>query len=607
MPTFAAHWWFAAVGCNLLKPNGSIRPIVIKQSVIRLVGRCHIVQNSDEIAAIFSEQGQAGVGIKGAQEIITHGIRLLYEQAIGKVGAQWDGKNAFNDLWRTLVLEALEEDFPKTVVYFKTAYGHASEVFYNGLEEGRPDGTSPSEWLQSVLSEDGAGQGDSLGPLFYCAGHGRIIKATQRQLEAEGIKVDLVSYIDNILIPPTLPPEDCAKVFGRLVFNFASMGGIATNLSSSSAFSPDEEALARCKGLFPAGVQISPNTVILGSPLGTQDHSQQVVMDKIVKTERKLASIAFMKDLQVELLMLRFATSPAFVHLMRTLSYQLMAGMTAHLDEKCIEVLESALESPMDIRATARARLRVNDSGLGLTAPRDVTAAAFIAGLARCNQGFHLLFHQASGKNPSYVADILKGKGNGSPTMRDALQAFSYINVISGQPSNTGVDDVISFLRKAPRTIQKLLTRRMQAQRAADYTDALTHAALKARKASASDPSGNAWLFALPTCPDTTIVSWKCREAILDRLAMPSVLLGAVAGYECVCFRGPTIDPVGDHARACPCAAKYQNRLHNKGTSLLSELAKNCGYATEMEQQKMFDGDRSRPDVTIFRYHPFMS
>ena len=205
------------------------------------------------------------------------------------------------------------------------------------------------------------------------------------------------------------------------------------------------------------------------------------------------------------------------------------------------------------------------------------------------------------------MADILKGKGNGSPTMRDALQAFSYINVISGQPSNTGVDDVISFLRKAPRTIQKLLTRRMQAQRAADYTDALTHAELKARKASASDPSGNAWLFALPTCPDTTIVSWKCREAILDRLAMPSVLLGAVAGYECVCFRGPTIDPVGDHARACPCAAKYQNRLHNKGTSLLSELAKNCGYATEMEQQKMFNGDRSRPDVTIFRYHPFMA
>ena len=33
-----------------------------------------------------------------------------------------------------------------------------------------------------------------------------------------------------------------------------------------------------------------------------------------------------------------------------------------------------------------------------------------------------------------------------------------------------------------------------------------------------------------------------------------------------------------------------------------SELAKICGYATEMEQQKMFAGDRSRPDATIFRY-----
>ena len=143
----------------------------------------------------------------------------------------------------------------------------------------------------ALKSKEGAGQGDSLGPLFYCAGHGRVIRLTKKQLADEHIQANLISYIDNVVIAPSLLPRARAGVFRMLVDNMEKMAGIRTNLDSSSVFGPDPGALSQCKPLFPNGVMISTDTKLLGVPIGSTGFIQEYVATKLSKKDRRQADL----------------------------------------------------------------------------------------------------------------------------------------------------------------------------------------------------------------------------------------------------------------------------------------------------------------------------
>ena len=152
--------------------------------------------------------------------------------------------------------------------------------------------------------------------------------------------------------------------------------------------------------------------------------------------------------------MLRFASSPAFIHLLRTTSYKVMAASLHTLEAKLAEVMETTIESNLDERALRQVRLRVNNSGLGLPSTLNIAPAAFMAGLARCCQSFHTLFHEASGRNPSFLTELLSDRFRTSPTYGDAVDAMEDINKLTNQRTIINAADLTGQLQRALTTLQ---------------------------------------------------------------------------------------------------------------------------------------------------------
>ena len=79
---------------GLLKPNGSTRPIVIGESLRRLIGRVLVVQKKEAMEHHFApararapadpvppgvEAAQLGVGIEGGLEELVHGVTVALQ------------------------------------------------------------------------------------------------------------------------------------------------------------------------------------------------------------------------------------------------------------------------------------------------------------------------------------------------------------------------------------------------------------------------------------------------------------------------------------------------------------------------------------------------
>ena len=80
---------------GLLKPNGSTRPIVIGESLRRLIGRVLVVQKKEAMEHHFApararapadpvppgvEAAQLGVGIEGGLEELVHGVTVALQR-----------------------------------------------------------------------------------------------------------------------------------------------------------------------------------------------------------------------------------------------------------------------------------------------------------------------------------------------------------------------------------------------------------------------------------------------------------------------------------------------------------------------------------------------
>ena len=135
------------------------------------------------------------------------------------------------------------------------------------------------------------------------------------------------------------------QVFSLLAHNMLVTGGVATNYEASTVFSPDLSALSLCQGIFPESVSISPCIKLLGSPIGPQTFVDWLTSSKLDRMGAKIARITALKQAQTETVMLRNATSPAFIHLVRTTSYSAIAIAASALDSTSAKAFETTLES----------------------------------------------------------------------------------------------------------------------------------------------------------------------------------------------------------------------------------------------------------------------
>ena len=123
----------------------------------KLVSRSLALQNWEAMEAFFSPM-QFGVGARQGAETIVHAVKLATDEHPEWVIFQTDFKNAYNSVSRSKALQTIRRHFPTMHTWMAKIYTHKSQLWI--------DGAGARDYIHS---EEGAQQGDPLGPFLFCA------------------------------------------------------------------------------------------------------------------------------------------------------------------------------------------------------------------------------------------------------------------------------------------------------------------------------------------------------------------------------------------------------------------------------------------------------
>jgi hypothetical protein len=176
-------------GANLValrKGNADVRPIAMGCVFRKLVSRCLLAHFQALIDAHFLPM-QFGVGARSGAETVVHTVSTLMEEHPDWVFFQTDFSNAYNSIYRSEALEAVREHFPQMLPWLRAIYTPRSALWFD-IRDRR----------ESITSEEGAQQGDPLGPFIFCAAMHQVLHGANEVLQAHGGGVAL-AYIDDIV------------------------------------------------------------------------------------------------------------------------------------------------------------------------------------------------------------------------------------------------------------------------------------------------------------------------------------------------------------------------------------------------------------------------
>src|SRR6218665_812194 len=135
------------------KKSGGLRPIAIGYTWRRLASKCANAYAIPRLTSFLSPK-QLGVGIPGGCEAAVHATRrFLANTGPDSVVVKLDLSNAFNSLHRDSMLASVNNVIPELAAYCHLAYAEATCLRFGSFV---------------ILSQEGAQQGDPLGPLLFC-------------------------------------------------------------------------------------------------------------------------------------------------------------------------------------------------------------------------------------------------------------------------------------------------------------------------------------------------------------------------------------------------------------------------------------------------------
>jgi hypothetical protein len=186
--------WNTYLLTSFRKEDNSPRPIAIGDFFVRFLSKM-IVEKVLQVPTVqdLLSHSQFGVGVKGGSEAIVHAISLAFDKistASDETESEKnssilsvDQKNAFNSISRQAILDSLIRHCPVLVKYFIWSYG------------------KPTNLLDSLgrficKSNEGARQGDPLGPLLFSLGIGPILL----KIRISYPSLDLYAYLDDIFM-----------------------------------------------------------------------------------------------------------------------------------------------------------------------------------------------------------------------------------------------------------------------------------------------------------------------------------------------------------------------------------------------------------------------
>lgn len=530
---------FGATLLALTKKNGGVRPIAVGYLWRRLAAKvaCSYVK---EASATLLAPRQLGFGVPGGIEAAVHATRRYVEHMKpGHVLAKIDFTNAFNTLRRDCILEAVAKHFPELLPFVSSTVVDSSDLQFG-------------EYI--LQSQEGAQQGDPLGPLYFCLVFKDILQSLRSEL--------VLGYLDDVTMG-----GDASTVAADFIEleAAATTVGLVINRSKCEIIGHTDETRA----LFADYNIILPETnseaaTLLGAPLFPGQTLDSVLGSKRLELQLLTNRLSLMPSHDSLYLLRNILTAPRLMFLLRTAPCANSPELLQY-DEVVREALSTTLNIDLADNRWNQASLPIRWGGLGIRSVAMLAPSAYLASAASTTE-------LTSSLLPSHLRDI-----KDSHTPAALIEWSSFMS----SPSST----LPPPASKVQRDWDNPCCRVQYEKLLNDATDPVDRARLLA---SCSPGSGD-WLHALPL----SSVGLKMDNASV-RIAA-GLRLGAPVVRPHVCVCGATVAADGHHGLSCRHGSGRHSR-HDQLNDLLRRAFISSGTLATREPHGLCTSNGKRPD-----------
>ena len=577
-----------------------VRPVGMRNPWIKTIHKEVVTQNK-QILTDFLEPQQLGMSKSGGAKLV-HCVRMVMEQNPKFICVKLDFKNAFNEVFRARVVEALEEEDS-----LRHLASHAATLL------APPSGLESRGYLWGEAHE-GTTQGDpESGPYFNVAIQKYVRVADEVLTRFGGFA--RFGWDDGYLCGPPDEVFDTLETFSSKVQEHC---GLELQRSKTEVLCMDEQLpINTPNGLVRAGTTMEglwePGIICYGVPIGSEKYVLQKLSAKMDEIEQQAEQIhAVLQDEKQALwAVLRSSLSHKFDYWL-TLCYPSQVKSAAErmdtLQNRILDSLagthipmqalnnEWAISLPVpDINLQLRSyqqwviRQPVKMGGLGIRSNVETRLAAYIGGLEQalphfvgeggvCKQ-LTMLIGDMDGES-RWQTLLQSGCRTGkeltdawSAMKQEAQKCSSYLGLEIQGPLSTSVEEAGQGAIDGS-TRRKLIVAREEL-RGAVMNESLSRMTNPRRRAVVAwqnrDKLSSSWLSCLPG-PDG-ISSQAFAEALAMSLCMPSPVckdrVGSMVGKR-------SVDIFGDNIMSAALPGDHWRTRHDKLKMTLNSI---CTWA----------------------------
>ena len=274
----------------------------------------------------------------------------------GHVFVKIDFTNAFNTLRRDVTLEAIERHLPELLPYASSSYSESSDLQF---------GQFALQW------QEGAQQGDPLGPLYFCLAVHDLLSSLQSPI--------VVGYLDDMSMGGEA--GRVAEDFTRLESGAAKLG-LTLNRSKCevAGLTNATRSTLAARGVTLKEVPLE-DLVLLGSPLLPGKGVDTVLASKREDLETLASRLPLMPAHDSLFLLRNVVTTPRLVYTLRTAPCTGSKELGLY-DEVLRSTLSTTLNVDLSDEGWQQASLPVRWGGLGVRSAVMLAPSAYLASAA---------------------------------------------------------------------------------------------------------------------------------------------------------------------------------------------------------------------------------
>lgn len=356
---------FGARLIALIKVNLDLRPIAAGIAIRRLTAKTLSTKEQRHASTFFLKVFQVGVGVSNGATAVVQAARRLAEAIMTDpafkdvVYFKSDFDNAFNAVYRKVMLQLVKEHFPTLYPYAWSAYKSASHLLFG------------SHLLRSAR---GVQQGDPLGPLFFCL---VLVKAVQLAKAALGSDVQLLLeawYMDDGNMG--MHKSHLSSWIGALTAASAEVG-LTLNQTKCEIYA-HKDNLESLKQQFPT-MKVLPieDLYTLGCPCGSTSATEAWAATKLEKAAKRNQAIARVPAAHEAFTLLRFCGgSPLAVYFLRAAGY---VPAVDDFDKSTFDAFQQIIATDLSAAQLAIVGSPPRQGGLGLIPAKVIATGAIVA------------------------------------------------------------------------------------------------------------------------------------------------------------------------------------------------------------------------------------